>query len=85
MKIKNCCWSPREKLLSIESQSNDLQSKLTLEKTLHDITKQQADSYKQQINQVDEQIKDAKAQLKESKQQLESVKNRGLFDRLFNR
>ncbi len=73
-----------KKILAIEAQSNDLQSKLTLEKTLHDVTKQQAENYKQQLDEFHNQIKEAKAQLDESKENLETLRKRGLFDRIFN-
>ena len=67
----------QQKLLAAESHSKDSQAELTLEQALHKVTKQQLEDSKRIFNET-------KSQLDESNRQLEKIKNRGLFDRIFN-
>lgn len=64
------------KLLLI-AKSKDSQAELTLEQALHKVTKQQLEDSKRIFNET-------KSQLDESNRQFEKIKNRGLFDRIFN-
>lgn len=70
-----------KKFLAAESQSKDSQAELTLEQALHKVTTQQLEDSKRIFNETKSQLEN---QLDESNRQLEKIKNRGLFDRIFN-
>ena len=74
-----------KKILIAESHSKDSQSELKLEQALHNVAKQQIEQANRQLEKVTKQLEESNNQRNESNLQLEKIKNRGLFDRIFNK